>query len=135
MITEDVKDALDSNFSCTLLVFCTVTASPSYQIKLARGQKTQMALVTIVDILEDGSNGKPPVFLVDSLEKVPDDQSLTVPEHMRTFIHFASPTAKTQSTSSKRAWTEDMSPANAGKCRRLGKSPTDEALEKYANCF
>ena len=90
-----------------------------------------MAFVSIADVLEDGGNDKQSVFLVESVEKIPDTDAPCAPDHMRRLIYFASLTAKMQGTSSKREWTEDMSPANAGKCRRLGKSPTDEALEKY----
>ena len=131
MITRDVKDALDETFRCTLMSYCTVKSSPDYQLKPARGQKTQMAFVTIVDVLEAGSGENPPMFLVDSLEKIPDNEAPCAPDTMRRLLYFASLTAKMQGTSSKRQWTEEMSPANAGKCRRLGKSPTDEALEKY----
>ena len=131
MITKDVKDALNETFLCTLMSFCTVKSSPDYQLKPARGQKTQMAFVSIADVLEAGSGENPTVFLVESLEKIPDTDAPCAPDHMRRLIYFASLTAKMQGTSSKRERTEDMSPANAGKCRRLGKSPTDEALEKY----
>ena len=90
-----------------------------------------MAFASIADVLEDGGSEKQSVFLVESLEKIADIDAPLAPDHMRRLIFFASLTAKMQGTSSKREWTEDMSPANAGKCRRLGKSPTDEALEKY----
>ena len=132
MIT-DVKDALNESFLCTFMSFCTVRSSPDYQLKPARGQKTQMAFVTIADVLEDGSGGNPPVFLVESVEKIRDIDAPAAPDHMRRLIYFASVTAKMQGASSKRERTESISPANAGKCRRLGKSPTDEALEKYNN--
>ena len=135
MTREDVKDALDESFLCTLMSFCTVKSSPDYQLKPARGQKTQMAFVTIADVLEAGSSEKHPVFLVESVEKIPDNDAPCAPDNMRRLIYFASLTAKMQGTSTKREWTEDMSPVNAGKCRRLGKSPTDEALEKYTGSF
>ena len=131
MITEGVSDPLDKNFVCTLMSFCTLRTSPDYQLKPARGMKTQTAFVVIADVLEVGSAEKPPVFLVESLEKIPDSEAETAPDHIRRLIHFASLTAKMQGKSSKREWTEDMSPANARKCRRLGKSPTDDLLEKY----
>ena len=133
MTTEGVKDALDESFLCTLMSLCTVESSPDYQLKPARGQKTQMAFVTIADVLKVGGSEKHPVFLVESLGKIPDNDAPCAPDRMRRLIYFASLTAKMQGTSEKREWTEDMSPANAGKCRRLGKSPTDEALEKYTS--
>ena len=104
---------------------------PDYQRRPARGQNTQAAIITITDVLEAGSAEKPPVFLVESLEKIPDTEALSAPDHMRRLIYFASLTAQMQGTRSQRVWTEDVSPANAGKCRRLGKSPTDELLEQY----
>ena len=131
MVTENVKDALDESFQCTLISFCTVRASPDYQLKPARGQKTQTAFVVIADVLEPGSAEKPPVFLVEFLERIPDTEAMVAPEHMRRLIHFASLTAKMQGSNPQKEWTEETSPANAGKCRRLGKSPTDDLLEQY----
>ena len=90
-----------------------------------------MAYVVIADALEVGSAEKPPVFLVESLEQIPDTESTSAPEHMSRLIHFAALTAKTQGTSSQREWTEEQSPASAGKCRRLGKSPSDQPLDLY----
>ena len=131
MITEEVRDPLDESFVCTLMSFCTLRTSPDYQLKPARGMKTQTAFVVIADVLEAGSAEKPPVFLVESLEKVPDTEAEAAPDHMRRRIQFASLVANMQGKSAKRDWTEDTSPAIAGKCRRLGKSPTDDLLDKY----
>ena len=131
MVTEGVSDVFEKDFLCTLMPFCTVRASPDYQLKPARGRKTQMAYVVIADVLEAGSAGKPPMFLVESLEKIPDTESDSAPGHMSRLIHFAALAAKAQGTSSQRKWTEEQSPASAGKCRRLGKSPTDQLLDTY----
>ena len=131
MVTDGVKDPLNDRFVCTLMSFCDVKASPDYQLKPARGQKTQMAFVTIIDVLEYGSAEKPPVFLVEYVEKVADEDAQSAPEHMLRRIYFASRASKMQGTSSTRDWTETMSPAIAGKCRRLGRSPTDAELDRY----
>ena len=61
MITENVKDALDEGFRCTLMSFYTVKASPYYQLKPTRGQQTQTAFVVIADVLKPGSAEQPPV--------------------------------------------------------------------------
>ena len=111
--------------------FCSVKTSPDYQLKRGRGQKTQTAFVAIADVLEEGSAEKPTVFLVESLEKIPDTEKGAAPDHVRRRIQFASLVAQMQCKSKKRDWTEETSPAMAGKCRRLGKSPTDELLDKY----
>ena len=134
MITENVKDALDEDFGCTLMPVCAVKASPDYQLKPARGQKTQTAFVVIADVLEPGSAEKPPVFLVESLERIPDTESAVAPEHMRRLIYFASLTAKMQGSKEQNVWTEETSPASAGKCRRHCKSPTVEVLEQSNPC-
>ena len=55
-----------------------------------------MAFVTITDVLEAGSADKPPVFLVDMLQKIPDADSTSAPDHMRRLIYFASLTANVQ---------------------------------------
>ena len=131
MITERVRDPMHDSFECTLMAFCTVKTSADYQLKPSRRTKTQTAYAVIVDILEEGSAGKPPVFLVESLEKIPDTEKEAAPDHMRRRIQFASLVAQMQGKSKKRDWTDETNPAIAGKCRRLGKSPTDELLDKY----
>ena len=68
MTTQDVQDPFHQGFPCQVLSFCIVTASPDYQLKANRGQKTQTARVSIVDVLQSGNN---PVFLFDHVEKVP----------------------------------------------------------------
>ena len=45
--------------------------------------KTQTALVVIADVLDAGSAEKPPVFLVESLEKIPDTEAEAAPDHIR----------------------------------------------------
>ena len=39
MTTDDVRDPFTKDFTCKLLSYCTVKASPDYQIKPNRGQK------------------------------------------------------------------------------------------------
>ena len=72
MITENVKDALNESFVCTLMSFCTVKSSPDYQLKPSRGKKTTLAFIVITDMLEQGSADEPTVFLVEAVEKAPD---------------------------------------------------------------
>ena len=89
MVTERVLDPMHDSFECTRMAFCTVKKSADYQLKPSRRMKTQTAYAVIVDILEEGSAGKPPVFLVESLSKLSEDEAGTAPEHMSRRIHFA----------------------------------------------
>ena len=59
MITERVRDPMHDSFECSLMAFCTVKTSADYQLKPSRRTKTQTAYAVIVDILEEGSAGKP----------------------------------------------------------------------------
>ena len=131
MITEGVVDPLDSNFTCTLIAFCTLQSSPDYQLKPKRGQPAVLAFVTISDVLTPASDGHPATFLAESIDKVSEDEATAAPEHLRRTIHFAALAADQQGSRKSGSWTEDISPANAGKCRRLGRSPTDEPLAMY----
>ena len=121
MTTDDVKDPFTDGFVCQLMSYCTVKASPDYQLKPNRGQKSQMAIVCIVDVLESSPC---PVFLVEHMQKVEDSEASPAPEHMRKRLDFAGTTAKMQGTNKNRQWTDEMSPASAGKCRKLGKAPS-----------
>ena len=131
MITERVRDPMHDSFECTLMAFCTVKTSADYQLKPSRRTKTQTAYAVIVDILEEGSAGKPPVFLVDSLSKLDDDEAVKAPEHMSRRIHFAAQAIAVQGKNKNRSWTEETNPAIASKCRKLGRAPTDNPLEEY----
>ena len=105
MITERVRDPMHDSFECSLMAFCTVKTSADYQLKPSRRTKTQTAYAVIVDILEEGSAGKPPVFLVESLSQLSDDEACTAPEHMGRRIHFASLDTKVQGKNKNRGWT------------------------------
>ena len=137
MITEKVRDALGDTFSFTLISYCSLTNAPDYQLKPTRRQNAQMALVTISDVLETGSAEKPFVFLATSIEKLSEIDAEEARKHMRRTIFFASLAAKQQGTGRNiedgwtDPWTEELSPASASKCRRLGKSPTDDLLDQY----
>jgi hypothetical protein len=121
MTTDGVKDPFIDDFACQLLSYCTVQASPDYQLKPNRGQKSQMAFVCIVDVLDSGVR---PVFLVEHIEKVEDSEAQDAPEHMGKRLTFAAMTAQMQGTSSNRQWTDETNPASAGKCRRLSNAPS-----------
>ena len=131
MTTEKVKDALDDTFVFTLISYCSLTNAPDYQLKPTRQKRAQMALVTISDVLETGSAEKPTTFLATSIEKLSENDAETARDHMRRTMFFASLAAKQQGTDPKHVWTEELSPASASKCRRLGKSPTDDLLDQY----
>ena len=122
MVTEGVQCPFSENFVCNLLTYCTVQTSPNYQFKPARGHRTQTAAIVIVDVLEgDGC----PVFVVDGMEKVDDAQVKENEAYWLKNIEFAGMAAKIQGTSADRNWTDEVSPVLGGKCRRLGKYPSE----------
>ena len=131
MITERVRDPMHDSFECKLMAFCTVKTSADYQLKPSRRTKTQTAYAVIVDILEEGSAGKPPVFLVESLSKLSEAEACDAPEHMSRRIHFASLATRVQGKNKNREWTEETNPAIAYKCRKLGRAPTNTPLQEY----
>ena len=133
MSTGGVFDVLDREFTCNLIAFCSLQTAPDYQLKPKRGSDGTLAFVTITDLLLPGSDGNPATFLAESIEKVPDEDAAAAPEHLRRTIHFAALAADQQGSNTSRRWTEELSPAHAGKCSRLGKAPTDELLEAYGN--
>ena len=64
------------------------------------------------------------------MEKLSEIDAEAAREHMRRTIFFASLAAKQQGTGPNHVWTEELSPASASKCRRLG-TPTDDLLDQY----
>ena len=101
MITERVCDPMHDNFECSLMAFCTLKTSADYQLKPSRRTKTQTAYAVIVDILEEGSAGKPPVFLVESLINLDDGEAVKAPEHMSRRIQFAAQATAVQGKNKK----------------------------------
>ena len=96
-----------------------------------------MAFIVISDLLVQASVDTPAVFLVDSIEKVDARAMGTSPGHLARVIQFAKEVAasrhRSEAADGLRAmdWTDERSPASVGKCRRLGKAPTDQMLEEY----
>ena len=131
MITEHVHDPMHDSFECSLMAFCTMKTSADYQLKPSRRAKTQTAYAVIVDILEEGSAGKPPVYLVESLTRLEECEAGSACEVMSRRIQFACLAAQTQGKSQKREWTEEFNPAMASKCRKLGRAPTKTPMQEY----
>ena len=131
MTAERVRDPMHDSFECSLMAFCTVKTSADYQLKPSRRAKTQTAYAIIVDILEEGSAGKPPVFLVKSLSQLDDDEAVKAPEHMHRRIQFAAQATAVQGKNKNRDWTEETNPAIASKCRKLGRASTNTPLQEY----
>ena len=131
------KCAYEENSSATLLSYCTLTNSADFQLKPLRGQKIQMAFVVISDMLKPATTESPAVFLADSIEKVGAEAMATSPGHLARFMEFAKEVAQSRHRDGAAdgarpmLWTDERSPASAGKCRRLGKAPTDQMLEEY----
>ena len=132
MITERVRDPMHDSFECSLMAFCTVKTSADYQLKPSKRPKTQTAYAVIQDILEEGSAGKPTLFLVESISKLDDDEAVKAAQHMSRRIEFAAQATAVQGKNKNREWTDETNPAMASKCRRLGRAPTDNPLEEYA---
>ena len=131
MITENVLDALDDGFRCSLMALCTVKASPDYQLKPARDQKTQAAFEPLLFFLLTNWNLEVLISLQCSWW-IPFNASQTQRLRRRQSICAdLSTSANMQGNKEQSAWTEQTSPANAGKCRRLGKAPTDDLLDQY----
>ena len=132
MITERVRDPMHDSFECSLMAFCTVKTSADYQLKPSKRTKTQTAYAVIQDILEEGSAGKPTLFLVESISKLDDDEAVKAAHHMSRRIEFAAQATAVQGKNKNREWTDETNPAMASKCRKLGRAPTDKPLEEYA---
>ena len=131
MITERVRDPMHDSFECKLMAFCTVKTSADYQLKPSRHTKTQTAYAVIQDILEEGSAGKPTLFLVESISKLDDDEAVKAADQMSRRIQFAAQATAVQGKNKNREWTEETNPAMASKCRKLGRAPTDKSLAEY----
>ena len=132
-----VKCAYDENSSASLVSYCTLENSADFQLEPSWGQKIQMAFIVISDILQPATAEMPAVFLVDSIEKVDAEAMGTSPGHLARVIQFAKKVAESRHRSEAAGglpcmlWTDERSPASLGKCRRLGKAPTDQMLEEY----
>ena len=96
-----------------------------------------MAFVVISDIPQPATTYTPAVFLVDSIEKVGAEAMATSLGHLARFMELAKEVAQSRHRvwaddgARPMLWTDERSPATGGKCRRLGKAPTDQMLEEY----
>ena len=91
----------------------------AYKLDPPRG-KAQHALVTITGKSSDA-------FVVDHVQHLTPDEASQAKESLWKTLLVA---CKASSKDLKRdaAWTEDQSPANAKRCKVLGRAPTDAAI-------
>ena len=66
------------------------------------------------------------------MEKIPGSHAEPAPGHMSERLYLASIMAEMQGANPKRKWTDEVSPAMAGKCRHLGKAATDKGVQSYS---
>ena len=90
--------------------------------------KSQTAYAVIADIFEQSSAGKPMQLLVESLTKLEDDDAVKAPHHMSRRVQFAAHATAVQGKNKNRDWTQELNPAIANKCRKLGRTHTDVPL-------
>jgi hypothetical protein len=81
--------------------------------------------VYIVDVLHPGEQ---PIFLVEHIDEIDDALAEEALQHWEKHLEFAALAAQKQGTSDVRGWTTTTSPAQSGKCRRIGKSPSDPPM-------
>ena len=140
LTTNNVEDMLGSaakpvaKFSLT--AFCTLGSVPSFKLDPPRSTKSQAALILISDVLQASTAEKPASFMVDSVQLLSAEEAQRAVPVLKQFIHFTCLAHKGGQNARKRSsayWTESESPANAAKCRLLGRSPTGEVLPEYSS--
>ena len=84
-----------------------------------------------VDETAENPDGKKSL-LVESITKLTEHEAKATMPVLRRVVYLTAQSAKARGP--KRPWTVDQSPANAAKCRRLGRAPTDVPLPEYSLC-
>ena len=104
----------------TLLATCTQDNLAAYRLDPVRGQK-QYAMITLTAKIDEN-------FVVDQVQLLNEETAMQAKASFKKLIIL---THLTSGRDRKRevAWTEASSPASAKKCRVLGRSATDNALE------
>jgi hypothetical protein len=112
-------NASAQNSKFVLSSTCPVGNVTSYKLDPPRGS-AQYALVTIT-----GKIGE--VFVVEKVQQLPEKEAKDAQESLCQLFLLAA-NLSLQDLKRNAPWTEDHSPAQAKRCRVLGRAPTDAAL-------
>ena len=114
--------------------YCTLDNVKDFKMDPPRGQKQQVALVSITGIATSNeATDAAEEFVVDTVQLLRDDQASQLQIAFQKLIYYG--TLVSQQPPKERLrmqdWNESDSPMSAKKCRRLGKAPTGEELPAY----
>ena len=118
----------------TLTSFCTLNTVTDFKLDPPRGSKSQVALVTLTDVLrtEEDSAAQPVTsLLVDTVQLLTPSEAETLRPVLNKMIYFAPAASQIPKKKGLEPWTAQENPAKASKCRHLGRSPTGPALPDY----
>ena len=134
VITHGVKDMLaDDTQTYTLTAHCTSDAHVDFIMTPPKRAPRTTWLVVICGCLSE-SNAEQPVsnFLVESILPVHEEDAKKVKASMLQFISLI--VAGREPAQEKRencVWTPEQNPLKLQKCRRLGRYPTGDEMQKY----
>ena len=103
----------------TVTSVCTVSNLAAYRLDPPRGG-SQFALVTITNKNDES-------FVIESVQLLTEDEAKKTEASLRSIVNLAMHFGL-RDRKRRLEWTNDVSPAEARKCSRLGRSPTDAPL-------
>ena len=135
LTTPDVQDLLCPEFKATLVAYCSLNDVANFQLapQSASGGP-QTALVKITSIQDEGSAGKPPTFVVESVLLIGPEHTKDVRGSMEQMIYFATQACNSSKRpATQQAWTDEVSPCKGPpKYRRLNRELSGPLMEKFA---
>jgi hypothetical protein len=129
MITPNVECVLSSDDPkiasrrYSLTATCSLFNLPSFRLDPVRG-KPQHALITITAMLGDS-------FVVETVQLLDEESALQAKKSLKQ-LQLLAMHVHVRDKKRQVAWTEENSPANAKRCRQLGRSGTDAAIQPPA---
>jgi hypothetical protein len=119
---DKCRDQTTSTSKFILSSTCPVENVTSYKLNPPRG-KAQYAFVTITGKIDD-------VFVVDHVLHLSPEEATDAKESLWQLLLLGCRSSQ-MDLKRKNEWTEDISPAQAKRCRSLGRAPTAAAIPSF----
>ena len=138
LVTEGVVDYFQPNGPIySLTSFCTLETVTDFKLDVPRGAKSQCALVNVTAVIHgDPDSAEQPAhatswLLVDDVQLLSSAEADALAPVMIKMMYFAALGGQISRKRDSEAWSSEDNPAQAKKCRTLGRSPTGPEVPDY----
>ena len=143
LVTDDVTDLLHADSAAQpdalkkyeITSFCTLNNVTDFKLDPPKHSREQAALISITGVTNaDTDSADQPVkgLLVDDVLLLTPEQAKALRPMLMKMLYFAALAGQISRKRQREPWTAKENPADAARCRILGRSPTGPELPDYS---